>query len=144
MEIVDEDLDKWLQILKPYQRNTIKALLEKNNGDEETVAQLWLTSFGPINTVTFGGVPSNTSNKNYFQSLKQELNKLICGDESYENERKQILNKGSLINVATSAKIATILAPVVGVSITILTPALVLLLHVIGKVSVNAYCAMIK
>lgn len=33
MEIVNESLNTWLDILKPYQKNTIKALLDKNDND---------------------------------------------------------------------------------------------------------------
>ena len=77
MEIVDESLETWLSVLKPYQRNTIKALLANNDGDEEIVANLWLSSFGPINTATFGGLSSSESPKNYWRCLKDELNKLI-------------------------------------------------------------------
>ena len=69
MEIADENLDTWLYILKPYQRNVIKALLDKNDNDEEKVAQIWLSSGGPINTATFGGLPSSASNINYYQCL---------------------------------------------------------------------------
>lgn len=115
MEIVSESLDEWLTTLKPFQRNTIKNLLQNNDGNEEKVAELWLNSFGPINTATYGGVPTSASNKNYFKSLKSELNKLICGDEDYEEEKKQILDGGHLLNVAASAKIASLLAPVIGV-----------------------------
>lgn len=50
MEIVNESLDTWLDTLKPYQRNTIKALLEKHGNDEEKVAQIWLSSIGPVST----------------------------------------------------------------------------------------------
>lgn len=144
MEIVNESLDTWLDILKPYQRNTIKALLDKHDNDEEKVAQIWLSSGGPINTATFGGLPSSASNKNYYQCLKDELNKLICGDNAYVEEKKQILEKGNLINVCAASQIALLLSPVIGVSVPILTPAIVLMLHVISKVSVNAYCSMIK
>lgn len=90
MEIVNESLNTWLDILKPYQRNTIKALLDQNDNDEEKVAQIWLSSGGPINTATFGGLPSSASNKNYFQCLKDELNKLICGDDTYVEEKVTI------------------------------------------------------
>lgn len=54
MEIVSESLDEWLSTLKPFQRNTIKNLLQNNDGNEEKVAELWLNSFGPINTATYG------------------------------------------------------------------------------------------
>ena len=103
MEIVSESLDEWLSTLKPFQRNTIKNLLQNNDGNEEKVAELWLNSFGPINTATYGGVPTSASDK-----------------------------------------IASLLAPVIGVSISVLAPAIVLMLHVISKVSVNAYCNMVR
>lgn len=144
MEIIDEDLEYWLNILKPFQRNTIKKLLQANDNDEETAARLWLSSFGPINTVTFGGLPSAASPKNYFQCLKEEINKFICGNESYEEDRGKILNGVKVINVGMATKIASVLAPIVGVSIAIITPPVVLMLHAIGKLSVNAYCAMVK
>lgn len=40
-----------------------KNLLQNNDGNEEKVAELWLNSFGPINTATYGGVPTSASNK---------------------------------------------------------------------------------
>lgn len=70
MEIVDESLETWLSVLKPYQRKTIKALLANNDGDEEKVANLWLSSFGPINTATFGGLSSSESQKTIGDVLK--------------------------------------------------------------------------
>ena len=144
MDIVNEDIDKWLSVLKPFQRDTIKALLRANDGDEEKVAQLWLSSFGPINTVTFGGLPSSASKKDYFKCLKEEINKFICGGDSYEEDRTKILDGVKMINVGVATKIASILAPIVGVSVAILTPPVVLMFHAIGKITVNAYCAMVK
>lgn len=70
MEIVSESLDEWLSTLKPFQRNTIKNLLQNNDGNEEKVAELWLNSFGPINTATYGGVPTSASDKNYSSEAK--------------------------------------------------------------------------
>lgn len=144
MEIENTSLDVWLETLKPFQRKAIKKMLANNGDDEEKVAELWLSSFGPINTVTFGGVPTTASRKNYFQCLKGELNKLICGNDVYEIERTKILNSGNLVNVAASAKIASVIAPIIGISISVLAPALVLMLHTISKMTVNAYCSMIK
>lgn len=89
-------------------------------------------------------MPSSSINKNYFQCLKDELNGLICGSEKYEEEGESILQKGELINIATPTKIAYLLAPIVGLSEVVLTPAVVLLIYVIGKVSLNAYCSMIN
>ena len=34
-----------------------------------------MSSFGPINTATFGGLSSSESKKNYWKCLKDELNK---------------------------------------------------------------------
>lgn len=39
MEIVSESLDEWLSTLKPFQRNTIKNLLQNNDGNEEKVGK---------------------------------------------------------------------------------------------------------
>jgi|WetSurMetagenome_2_1015567.scaffolds.fasta_scaffold21591_5 hypothetical protein len=140
MEIEQLDLDEWLKELKPFQIKTIKSLVQKFG--EEEAAKRWIESTGPINTATFGGTPSNGKRKNYYKALKSELHKFICVQEDYIDERKKFFNQGELINAAVSAKIAIVIAPVIGLSVSIVLPAVILLLHTISKISINAYCSI--
>lgn len=140
MEIEQLNLDEWLSVLKPYQIKTITTLVQKYG--EEEAAKRWIESKGPINTVTFGGLPSNTQNRNYYEALKLEIHKFICGQNNYKEERKKIFGKGDLINTAVASKMAIMFSPIIGISVPMLLPALLLILNVISKISVNAFCSM--
>ncbi len=140
MEIEQLNLDQWLSVLKPYQIKTITNLVQKYG--EEEAAKIWIESKGPINTVTFGGLPSNTQNRNYYEALKLEIHKFICGQDNYKEERKKIIGTGDVINTAVSTKMAVIFSPIIGVSVPVLLPALLLILKAISKISVNAFCSM--
>jgi hypothetical protein len=47
------ELDEWLTVLKPYQRNTIKSFLLTDA--PEKAAERWLGATGSPNIVPFGG-----------------------------------------------------------------------------------------
>ena len=98
IEIENIPLEDWLKPLKPYQRNFIKQLVAKYG--EEKAAEEWINARGPMQTVTFGGVTEDINNKkNYWNRLRNEFDKLICGHADYQNEHDKFVNAGKPIGL---------------------------------------------
>lgn len=134
-------LEEWLKELKPYQKNTIIQLVDKYG--EERAAEEWLSSVGPIETAQFGGVASDQNQiKSYWSRVKKEFDKLICGHSDYTNEREKLISGGKVIGTGAVTTISVWIAPIVGLSVPILVPAIILLLHTVAKISVKAYCSI--
>ena len=140
MEIENLTLDEWYTCLKPYQKNMIEQLVSKYG--EEKAAEEWLIARGPIQTVTFGGNQANAVEApKYWSRLKDEFDKLICGHPDYEKEQKKILTAGKTIGIGSVTALANWLSPIIGMSPSILVPAIILILHTTSKMGVNAYCS---
>lgn len=140
IEIENFTLDDGLCYLKPYQKKTIEQLISAYGVDK--AAEEWINARGPMQTATFGGVTENSANsKNYWSSFKNEFDKLICGGAEYQEEHKKLIAAGKPIGLGAVSLIADWLAPVVGMSTSLLIPAIVLVLSTIGKMGVNAYCS---
>jgi hypothetical protein len=80
--------------------------------------------------------------KIYREKLLDEFEKFFCGDESYEDERKKISEsiektKQYIIGVLSSA-----IGTKMGVTRTFIAPVIALLIMSMGKMRVNAWCAM--
>lgn len=140
IEIENIPLDDWLKPLKPYQRNTIEQLVAKYG--EEKAAEEWINARGPMQTVTFGGISEDSNNKkNYWNRLRNEFDKLICGHLDYQNEHDKFVAAGKPIGLWAVACIADWIAPAVGMSATMLIPAIALILSTTAKMGGKAYCA---
>lgn len=139
IEIDNLSLDEWYTCLKPYQKNAIEILVAKYG--EEKAAEVWITARGPIQTATFGGSQNqNEKTLNYWNRLKDEFDKLICGHPDYEKERDKFTVAGESIGLSGASALTAIIAPLIGVSTVLLLPAIVLLLHVAAKMGIKAYC----
>lgn len=140
IEIENMPLDKWLECLKPYQKSIISKLVEKFG--EERAAEEWITATGPLQTATFGGAPTDkVDQKTYWNKLKDEFDKFICGHSAYEKEQSKFISKGKLIGTGAVTSIAAWISPTVGMPPEILVPAILLLLSTTAKISTKAYCA---
>jgi|CZCB01.1.fsa_nt_gi hypothetical protein len=140
IEIEKKPLEDWYEVLKPYQKSVLEQLVERYG--EEKAAEEWITAMGPVQTATFGGDTSNRVNqKMYWNRLKDEFDKFICGHSSYKEEQEKLLSSGKLLGPGVVSSLATWIAPAVGMPPSIIAPALVLLLYIAAKISVKAYCA---
>jgi hypothetical protein len=138
MFVVDDaPLDEWLSALKPYQEKHIRALLDSGRTVEEA-ADLWVSAKGLDGTIVFGG---SRDSKPFLDRFKAEFKKFICGDQAYDEERKKLVGIGSAGKTAVISGISTAIAPHVGASAVLLIPSVALLLHVVGKIGIRAWCA---
>lgn len=137
--------ENWIDALKPYQRRPIEQFI-KDVGEEEAIDK-WLMSSGSLQTSPFGGVPIGGNGKSAFAlQFKKEFKSFICGGEKYKNETGEVNkliseHKANLASIITSI-ISTSLAMYLGASAALIAPAVVLMLRILTKVGVEAWCAI--
>lgn len=137
IDIPVDSEENWLAVLKPYQRNSIDQFIKEN--DEEKAIELWLSSSGTSNTSPFGGVVTN-KDSNFTDRFKDEFRKFICNDEKYEKDREGFSAVGGQAKAYIVGAISSALAVPLGVTATFLVPAVVLMIIVVMKIGINAYC----
>lgn len=136
MIIEDAPLDDWISALKPYQSNSISQMVTEFG--EEEAAKNWLSANGPRSTVGFGGA---SNPEPFYDRFMDEFKKFICGDESYDEFRAQLGAESPVVKTIYISVISTALGATLGYTATLLAPAVAILLHLVGKMGVNAWCA---
>lgn len=98
---------------------------------------LWLGATGPTSNQPFGG---RDGVRLFWDRFIAELRLFICGDSAYEKERKELLQsaKGSVAVLVPG--VSALIGSKLGVPTALLAPAVALMLYVIGKAGVNAWC----
>jgi hypothetical protein len=134
-KIPDESLENWLSQLKTYQKNSITELLKSN--DELKTAEIWVTSTGPKNIVTFGGEPKQ---KPFWNNLKMEFDQFLCNDSVYIKEKNSLKEESPISQALIVSTISGALGAKLGLAATLLAPAIVLLLYCASKITLKAYC----
>jgi hypothetical protein len=125
--LIESEQDELLSTIDGFQADIVKSFLVSTSNDYLKSADYWLNA-STANTAKFGGEPNKT--KIYRDKLLEELEKFICGDAQYEDDRKKI---GESADKSQKYIIGVFIAPVI-----------VLLILSIGKMAVNAWCAMRK
>lgn len=138
IEVSDNEL---LDTLEPYQREIIEQFITQSKGDYLGCADKWLNAT-PHNTAKFGTQPSTS--KLYRDKLFDEIEKFLCGDERYEEDRKKINSTANNSNTFLISSMSAAIGTYLGVAGTFIAPVLVLLLMSCGKMSINAWCEMRK
>ncbi|MCZ2258264.1 hypothetical protein [Sporosarcina sp. G11-34] len=107
--------------------------------EPEDAAIAWLTATTE-NTSPFSAKKEDTSS--YFDSIKNELYKLLCGNPEYDEERIELsgIIKSKDNKTLIVSSISGIIGSKVGLSATFIAPVTVLLFMTISKVSINARC----
>ena len=127
----------WFDGLPDNQSQELKKMLDFGK-TEEQIAELFLSSPGADSTSGFG---ASGPNQSFFLNVKQEFTEFICGNPKYEEERKQVeaiwKEHGKTVVVSM---ISAFIAVTVGLTVAALTPVVALLLALVSKVGVNAFC----
>lgn len=135
LNIPSNTLDEWLHELKPYQANSVKELNKSN--DLEEVAKIWITTQGNETTVPFG---TTEDTKPFWNKFKEEFNKFICDDDSYKDEKNNLLKESYVSNALLISMISAALGATIGFAATILAPAVAIMLSIVSKIGKTAYC----
>ncbi len=131
------DSEEWLTALPKYQQVRVSQLLGSTSSYEEAAKQ-WLEAM-PEKTFPFGAERA----KNIFlEKVQDEIEKFLCGDEKYADERKELLSSSELLQTTFVSAISAAIAPTIGAAATYVMPIVVLLFMTMGKITLNAWCQM--
>lgn len=130
----DEEL---VGALKPFQQGLVNELLVKF--DEETAAKMWLSSSGPLDLRQFGG-EQKSSGEPFYQRFLAEFRAFVCGEGRYEKERAELMKVAQPAANYVITIISVSVATALGVAVGLIIPAVALLLKLLGKIGLNAWC----
>jgi len=131
------DEETWLNALPQYQQKRIKQLLESSDSYEDA-AKKWLSAI-PENTFPFGAEKGKSV---FFEKVRAEVEKFLCGDPTYEKERRELVSATEVIHTTLVSSLSLAIAPVIGTASAYVTPVIVLIFMTMGKISLNAWCQM--
>jgi hypothetical protein len=128
--------ESWLDAIPPYLAPTISELLTSN--PPEGVAEILLSKGGAENNSILGSHPVGSG---LYQNVLRELTNLICGDNEYSairNEAAKVWNdrKSTIVAVFAGA-----IGAKIGLAAAAIAPSVALLLSMVTKIGVNAWCA---
>ncbi len=124
-----------------FQKEILESFLVSTGNDYLASADKWLNA-GPSNTAKFGGEPNKAII--YRDKLLEEVEKFICGDNRYDEDRKKISESADKSKQYIIGVMSTAIGSTMGVAGTFVAPVIVLLIMSIGKMAVNAWCEMRK
>lgn len=139
--LLHSEKEELISILPKYQEKLIEDFLSLNNNDFLNVADLWLNAT-PSNTFGFGG--EGKKQVFYRDMLLEEIEKFLCGDEIYEDDRNKISESTDKTKQYAVGVMSTAIGSQIGVVGVFLAPVIVLLLLSIGKMAINAWCELRK
>jgi hypothetical protein len=134
-----DSVEEWLLTLSKYQQNRVRQLLDSNDSYEEAARQ-WLDAI-PENTFPFGVAKSRNI---FFEKIKDEIEKFLCGDEKYADERKNLLSSSEVARTTFVTTVSVAIAPKLGTAANYLIPLVVLAFMTMGKITLNSWCQMLK
>ena len=132
----DEEL---LNSIPKFQSEIVTSFIAQTNNDYIVAADLWLNST-PSNTAKFGGEEKKPVQ--YREMLIGEIEKFLCGGESYNDERNKIAESADKSQKYIIGVMSAALGKTLGVAGTFIAPVIVLALMSFGKMAINAWCEM--
>jgi hypothetical protein len=139
--IIQSDQDALLSSIDDFQAEIIKSFLTSTSNDYLLSADNWLNA-STANTAKFGGEPNKA--KIYRDKLLEELEKFLCGDQQYEEDRKKIAESTDKSQKYIIGVMSVAIGKTLGAAGPFIAPVIVLLILSIGKMAINAWCAMRK
>lgn len=140
-QLIESDQDTLLSSIDVFQSEIIKAFLAATSNDYLASADNWLNA-STANTAKFGGEPNKA--KIYRDKLLEELEKFLCGDQQYEDDRTKIAESTDKSQKYIIGVMSAAIGKTLGAAGAFIAPVIVLLILSIGKMAVNAWCAMRK
>ncbi len=136
------DPSEWLSCLPNYIKPSVEELLRQ--GKSFTDAAQVLLAARAEHTHPFGAPSPQKDGNLFLQNLVQEIENFLCGDSRYESERTKLFGESGLVKTYVVSAISVAIAPALGVSAVVLSPAIALILASFGKITISAWCASRK
>lgn len=129
--------EEWLDVLKPYQKKRIEALVAQGHNYEE-IGEIWMGTALKDNS-PFGTQPNQNR---YYEQLVKETRKFLCGNSEYDENRQQLTEatKGLTGREQFIAYVSGILGAKLGLAVAFVAPVIVICVIAACKISVNAWC----
>lgn len=140
-KIIESDQEDLLTSIDNFQSEIIRLFLTATSNDYLASADNWLNA-STANTAKFGG--EQNKSKIYREKLLEELEKFLCGDKQYEDDRQKIIESTDNSKKYIILVISNAIGKKLGVAGTFIAPVIVLLILSIGKMAINAWCSMRK
>lgn len=133
--VESESLD-WISVLPGYQQSLISSLSKDHSLEEVAIA--WLSSSGSKDTAPFGGVKAGAVL--LYKNVLLEIQKLLCGDQAYDKERKQLISAGDVSRATVVSTISIAVAPLLGSSAVVVAPIIAIVFSVLSRAGVTTAC----
>lgn len=127
----------WLGELPAYQMSTVADLV-RQHGDLEAAAVGWASAAGATANAPFGAV---TTGPGLFENIRSEFAKLVCGEESYADLRKQFSDTWDKYKTGVVAAVSGIIGQTLGAAPAVIMPVIALLFTTLARVGANAWCS---
>ena len=133
-------IDEIYAALPADDASRLRALVEQYG--EEKAAEEWINTLpeDQIPLTQFSGGIGDEEDLTFAQAIRREIDYFICGHPKYADLRKQAQSKGTTATFYVGATVAAALGSVFGVTTAAILPTVLLLFHVAGKITLNAYC----
>lgn len=129
----------YLDDLPGYQSALVRSLLQSGLSEEEAAA-VWLDGAAK-DLATFG---SRGTSSLFYRKFIEELHAFLCSEERYGADREELLKQFKTGQASAIGLMSAALSPHLGAAGALLAPAIALVLILIGKMGLNAWCAMVS
>lgn len=141
VDFVGSNPTDWIEVIPPYSINTVREILSTGLSYEDA-ANAWLSSRGVEQNAPFG--TANSSGKSFFDSVRAEFSKLVCGDPNYKDIRADVAKYWDQQKTVVVSTVAAFIGSQVGIAAAVLMPVIALLFAAAASMGVQAWCAMDK
>ena len=139
--LLNSESEELLLTIDDFQTEILKTFLASSSNDYLQSADKWLNAT-TANTAQFGGEASKA--KIYRDKVLDEIEKFICGNDEYEEDRKKISESSDKSRQYILGVMSVAIGKTLGVAGTFIAPVIVLLIMSFGKILTNAWCEMRK
>lgn len=138
--IEDSTPENWIDALPLYHKRNIENMLAAGSSYND-IAKIWVSA-ATATTAPFSSGTNPPENPGLLQSLLDETQAFICGDEKYAEEREKLVAYGVPARDSIVSAVALAIAQATGnLAAAAITPIVALALAMASKISVNAWCA---
>lgn len=137
-DLLEEDTD-WLAAIRQRDAEQLRGVLAYES-DVMTAATIWASA-------KFGVAGDNAAQpsrqaKRLVDYVQDEVHEFLCAEDKYQSERAELVQKGADSRTAVVALIAANIGPYFEGGATVILPIVALILTIIGRVGLRAWCAM--
>ena len=128
----------WIDALPEFQQEIFRELLSNGKGYDD-IAIHWLRA-SAHNTRPFGAIDPRILSDSFLENLKFEIEKFICGDPAYENERSKLFGENGIGKAYAISCVSVAISQKISVAPMFLSPLIALILASFGKIAINTWC----